>query len=133
MTSHDAHMTYHNMFKFSVLDSQFSGIQSLNTFCTVRMHTSNTHTEEQPPPPPSPFLRRYTASEVMRTKPILCCPTPAGVLTRINWVHGRRKGREEEEKGGKKRGKKENRKRGGEGKVEGKARRERRMKKTFVL
>ena len=26
----------------------------------------------------------------MRTKPILCCPTPAGVLTRINWMGGGR-------------------------------------------
>ena len=88
MTSHDAHVTYHNMFKFSVFDSQFSGIQSLNTLCTGRIHTSNTYIQEQLPPPSSPFLRRYTASEVMRTKPILCCPTPAGVLTRINWVGG---------------------------------------------
>ena len=136
MTSHDAHVTYHNMFKFSVFDSQFSGIQSLNTLCTGRIHTSNTYIQEQLPPPSSPFLRRYTASEVMRTKPTLCCPTPAGVLTRINWVgekgeRSRERGRErwrktgEGEVKGKWKGKEEGR--GGEGKE----RRERRIKKIF--
>ena len=51
----------------------------------------------------------------MRTKPILCCPTPAGVLTRINWMgggKGERRGEGREEEGGR-----EERRRMGKGEV----------------
>ena len=64
----------------------------------------------------------------MRTKPILCCPTPAGVLTRINWMGGGR------ERGKRRMGKgevKEKCRRGTKERGEAEKRKKRRKKKTF--